>query len=84
MQGEVVLPPAGRTFLDRAARRRGLIRGGGPVVEAFTAGGFECGGHWTALKDYQHVEEQPRMFSLPIGGGVTEARGHLDLPALSA
>jgi len=56
VRGEVVLPPDGVDYLDRARGRAGMILDGDPVVRAFTSRGFEWGGAWTTLKDYQHFE----------------------------
>jgi hypothetical protein len=49
-----VSPPAGAPFADRSRKAKGLIRRGGPVVEAFAAIGWEWGGDWPWPKDYQH------------------------------
>lgn len=54
-----VLPPAGREYLDREDVRPGMIVGG-PVVDAFAAIGWEWGGDWTTLVDYQHFSENGR------------------------
>jgi hypothetical protein len=49
-----VLPPAGRWFLDRSARRRGMAFAGGALVTAFDDAGWRWGGRWQASPDYQH------------------------------
>lgn len=49
-----VSPPAGARFADRSQRAKGLIHGGGPVVDAFAAAGWKWGGAWVGTKDYQH------------------------------
>lgn len=51
-----VLPPIGSDYLDRSDVRPGMIVDGDAVVRAFAERGFEWGGHWTTLKDYQHFE----------------------------
>src|SRR5262245_17157560 len=56
VRGHVVLPEAGRPFVDRASSRPGVIVDGDVAVEAFAAIGFVWGGAWTRLKDYQHFE----------------------------
>jgi hypothetical protein len=56
VSGDLVLPPTGADFLDRADERPGMIIDGGVVVKAFRSRGFEWGGAWTSLKDYQHLE----------------------------
>jgi hypothetical protein len=62
----VVLPRAGEAYLDRTDVRPGMIVDGDFVVEAFTAIGFDWGGDWTRLKDYQHFETPD-----PSAGSVT-------------
>jgi D-alanyl-D-alanine carboxypeptidase/Putative peptidoglycan binding domain len=56
VKGDIVLPEAGRPFVDRSSSRPGVIVDGDVVVEAFAAIGFVWGGNWTRLKDYQHFE----------------------------
>ena len=56
VKGSTVLPPAGRAFTDRSDVRPGMIVHGDTVWTAFQAHGFEWGGDWTSLKDYQHFE----------------------------
>jgi len=60
VNGNTVLPAAGRRYLDRGNVRRGMIVKGGKVTRAFRRAGFDWGGNWTSLKDYQH-------FEIPIG-----------------
>jgi hypothetical protein len=48
-----VEPPAGRRYLDRSNRRRGMIVEGDVVVRAFAAIGWTWGGRWST-PDYQH------------------------------
>jgi hypothetical protein len=50
-----VLPPAGAEYLDRQDLRPGMIVDGG-VTAAFDQIGFDWGGSWRSLKDYQHFE----------------------------
>jgi D-alanyl-D-alanine carboxypeptidase len=56
VEGDTVLPPAGRAYLDRGDVRTGMVVAPGPVVRAFRRAGFEWGGSWRGLKDYQHFE----------------------------
>ena len=49
-----VSPPEGGRYADRSRRARGLIHGGGPIVDAFAAVGWEWGGNWPWPRDYQH------------------------------
>ena len=60
VRGTTVLPAAGRAYLDRSRPRPGLVQAGGPVVRAFAEVGWEWGGSFTALKDYQHFSASGR------------------------
>jgi hypothetical protein len=53
-RGGVVLPELASAYLDRGWVRPGMIIPGGPVVRALAAIGWEWGGDWRTLKDYQH------------------------------
>lgn len=52
--GSTPLPPEGASFVNRAEVRRGMATPGGPLVEAFTAAGWQWGGRWAGSPDYQH------------------------------
>ncbi len=58
VRGTTVEPEAGRAYLDRSRVRPGMIVSGdgeqGTVVRAFAAIGWEWGGDFRTLKDYQH------------------------------
>jgi hypothetical protein len=54
VKGSTVLPPSGEPYVDRSKQAKGMIHGGDAVVRAFAAIGWEWGGEWTTLKDYQH------------------------------
>jgi hypothetical protein len=56
VKGTSVYPAAGRGFLDRTDVRPGMLIDGDIAVTSFTSRGFDWGGHWTSLKDYQHME----------------------------
>jgi hypothetical protein len=56
-RGDVVLPELSSAYLDRARGLPGMIMPGDPMVEAFAAIGWEWGGYWTTLKDYQHFSD---------------------------
>ena len=60
VRGGVVLPEAGAAYLDRSDVRPGMIVDSDVVVRAFAAIGFEWGGDWERLKDYQHFEAGDR------------------------
>ncbi|MGH3432429.1 MAG: M15 family metallopeptidase, partial [Thermocrispum sp.] len=53
IDGDLVLPEAGKEFLDRDDVRPGMIVDGGRVVRAFARRGFEWGGYWDSPIDYQ-------------------------------
>ena len=55
-----VLPPAGRSYLDRADDRPGMVVRGDVVVRSFAAQGWEWGGDWSSIKDYQHFSASGR------------------------
>lgn len=41
-------------YLDRSRARKGMIVEGGVVVRAFDRRGWEWGGRWSGIRDYQH------------------------------
>jgi hypothetical protein len=49
-----VLPPAGRSYVDRSRYRRGMAMPSGVLVQAFASVGWFWGGRWTASPDWQH------------------------------
>ena len=55
-----VLPPRGRSYLDRSNDRPGMVVRGDVVVRSFAAQGWEWGGDWSSLKDYQHFSASGR------------------------
>ncbi len=60
LRADLCDPGAGRAYLDRSQVRRGMIVHGDAVVEAFSACGWDWGGHWQDLRDYQHFSKKPR------------------------
>jgi D-alanyl-D-alanine carboxypeptidase len=58
--GEVVLPERASSYLDRGRVRPGMITPDGPVVAAFAEIGWEWGGAWRTLEDYQHFSANGR------------------------
>ena len=59
VSGDLVLPEAGRGYLDRAPGP-GVIRPNDPVVNAFAAAGWTWGGTWHGPIDYQHFSQSGR------------------------
>lgn len=53
----VVLPAAGRSYLDRSEIRPGMIARPGPVTDAFDALGWTWGGDWPDMQDYHHFQK---------------------------
>jgi hypothetical protein len=53
-------PSAGRPYVDRSRHDKGMIHDGDIVVRAFASIGWEWGGDWTSIKDYQHFSESGR------------------------
>lgn len=60
VSGTTVAPTAGRAYLDRSDVRPGMVVAGDAVVRAFAAVGWEWGGAFRSLKDYQHFSESGR------------------------
>jgi hypothetical protein len=60
VNGNTVLPPSGVAYLDRSDLRQGMVVDGDPVVAAFVSIGWEWGGDWVTLKDYQHFSATGR------------------------
>lgn len=60
VRGDVVLPELASAYVDRGRPRAGMIVAGGPVVRAFASIGWEWGGSWRTLKDYQHFSANGR------------------------
>jgi len=52
--GTSVIPPAGRSYLDRSRYRPGMAVRGGVLVRAFASVGWLWGGRWSASPDWQH------------------------------
>lgn len=58
-KGDLVLPELASSYLDRDDRE-GVIHDGDVVVAAFAEIGWEWGGDWQSLKDYQHFSANGR------------------------
>ena len=56
----LVIPELASAYLARDRVRPGMVTADGPVVSAFRDIGWEWGGDWTSLKDYQHFSENGR------------------------
>jgi len=53
----VVMPEAGRAYVDRSDIRPGMITPGDAVHKAFTSRGWKWGGDWKYQIDYQHFQK---------------------------
>jgi hypothetical protein len=60
VKGSTVLPPEAAPYTDRSRNDPGMIHADDAVVRAFAARGWEWGGYWTSLKDYQHFSTTGR------------------------
>jgi len=58
IRGDVVLPAAGRVYLDRTYVRPGMVVPGDVVYNAFTSRGWIWGGHWSVPVDLHHFERR--------------------------
>ncbi|NGN93067.1 M15 family metallopeptidase [Nocardioides sp. KC13] len=57
VKGDRVIPELARWYLDRSRKAPGMIHPDDVVVQAFADIGWEWGGDWNSLKDYQHFSE---------------------------
>lgn len=60
LKGDVVLPELARVYTDRSRQAPGMIHAGDAVVRAFARVGWEWGGAWRTLKDWQHFSRDGR------------------------
>ena len=60
LKGDLVLPELASAYLDRDRPGPGIIQPDDVVVAAFASIGWEWGGDWQSLKDYQHFSENGR------------------------
>lgn len=56
VKGDNIAPSNARKYVDRSLNEPGMIHAEDAVVRAFKKRGFEWGGDWKSLKDYQHFE----------------------------
>ncbi len=54
----VVLPPAGKAYLERTKLTKGMIVKNSAIYNIFKKYGWSWGGDWKNLKDYQHFEKR--------------------------
>ncbi|MEW5733914.1 MAG: M15 family metallopeptidase [Thermodesulfobacteriota bacterium] len=53
-----VLPAQGAAYTDRDRPAEGMIQKGDACWQAFVSRGWEWGGDWNTLKDYQHFQKK--------------------------
>ena len=58
VKGEVVEPPEAAEFVDRSADFPHKITANDLCCKLFRARGFQWGGAWNSMKDYQHFEKK--------------------------
>ena len=58
VKGEVVEPPEAADFVDRSADFPHKITADDLCCKLFRARGFQWGGAWNSMKDYQHFEKK--------------------------
>lgn len=52
----LIMPPKGKNYLDRNANAKGLINKNNIAYQIFHQYGWEWGGSWHIVKDYQHFQ----------------------------
>ncbi len=60
VKGSLVLPELAGAYVDRSVHHPGMLADGDIVVEAFAGIGWQWGGDWTTLKDWQHFSQAGR------------------------
>ena len=60
VKGDLLLPELASAYTDRSRTEPGVLHDGDAVVEAFAAIGWEWGGDWSSLKDFQHFSANGR------------------------
>ncbi|HRE30699.1 MAG TPA: M15 family metallopeptidase, partial [Candidatus Berkiella sp.] len=58
VNGTQVLPKEGKPYADRNSQHQGMIQPEGLVYKLFEAHGWDWGGHWLDVQDYQHFEKR--------------------------
>ena len=58
VKGDLIIPPAGKQFIARDKSHRAKITRDSLIYRLFTERGWDWGGHWYELADYQHFEKR--------------------------
>lgn len=56
--GSLISPANGKKYADRSIVRKGTIKKGDDLYNAFIKRGWTWGGNWSGKKDYQHFEKK--------------------------
>lgn len=63
VKGKVVLPKNSQPFVDRSKPHKGIATSNSFIVKLFKRHGWQWGGDWQSLKDYQHFERVYTQYS---------------------
>jgi hypothetical protein len=58
VKGTTILPPTGAQYVDRSKAYPGKITKDSFIYREFTKNGWDWGGNWHDLQDYQHFEKR--------------------------
>ena len=58
IKGHIIIPPQGKPYLDRSKAFKGKITKESLIYKLFTERGWDWGGGWYDLQDYQHFEKR--------------------------
>ena len=56
VQGNYVSPKVSKILKNRSLKRKGMIRKNDEVYKIFKKYGWQWGGNWKSIKDYQHFD----------------------------
>lgn len=62
VKNNYIMPPEGIEYSNRKNNTKGMIKVGDHCYETFTRRGWEWGGNWKNIKDYQHFEKRINIF----------------------
>jgi hypothetical protein len=69
VKGDRVLPPAGKKYVDRTKNYPGKIIKDSFIYNEFIKRGWDWGGNWHDLQDYQHFEKRANNEKRDVNGG---------------
>ncbi len=58
VKGDIIIPPSGKPYIDRTKEFKGKITKDSLLYKLFTERGWDWGGSWFDLLDYQHFEKR--------------------------